>query len=45
MPRDEMIKNYAGAVNGVLQGKDALSSLQVTQASIKETLKTYGVAK
>ncbi len=42
---DEMIKNYAGAVNGVLQGKDALSSLQVTQASIKETLKTYGVAK
>ncbi len=36
---DEMIKNYGDAINGVLQGRDALQMLQITQTGVKETLK------
>lgn len=40
---EEMIAYYAGAVNGVLQGQDALGLLQTTQSQVKEALDKYKV--
>ncbi|MDO8638278.1 MAG: extracellular solute-binding protein [Candidatus Daviesbacteria bacterium] len=40
---EEMIKSYKESVNGILQGRDPMQMLQVTQTGVGQALGKYGV--
>jgi len=42
---EEMMGNYAEAVDGVLQGRDPMEILQASQVNIKQTLEKYKIEK